>query len=207
MNIKTYVYPYKIQKTENTLYKLIPDSDYENELLFEQFSLLNSMLQFGYTTFTEGQFKITDKQLIVFFNYAKDSVLKNININSYYSILGLPEPYKQQLPIIKQTENFNSDSNKFKYLWENDTTSGKMQSAPKAYKQDGLELYNFENEKVGSIYPEYFYLYEIIDEANTKWKNWTKTERYSFLNELVELSKNRKFLIDQPILQASEHIK
>ena len=52
-----------------------------------------------------------------------------------------------------------------------------MQSAPKAYKQNGLELYNFEDEKVGSIYPEYFYLYEIIDEANTKWKNWTKTAR------------------------------
>ncbi len=207
MNIKTYVYPYKIQKTDNSLFKLIPDCDNENELLFEQFSLLNSMLQFGYTTFTEGQFKITDKQLIDFFNYAKDSVLKNININSYYSILGLSEPYKRQLPFIQQTENFNSDSNKFKYLWKNDTTSGKMESAPKAYKQDGLELYNFEDEKVGSIYPEYFYLYEIIDEANTKWKNWTKTERYSFLNKLVELSKNRKFLIDQPILQASEHIK
>ena len=35
MNIKTYVYPYKIQKTENALYKLIPDNDNENELLFE----------------------------------------------------------------------------------------------------------------------------------------------------------------------------
>ena len=69
MNTKTYVYPYKIQKTENSLFQLVPDSNNENELLFEQFSLLNSMLQFGYSPFTEGQFKITDKQLIDFFNY------------------------------------------------------------------------------------------------------------------------------------------
>ena len=44
MNIKTYVYPYKIQKTDNSLLKLIPDCDNENELLFEQYTLLNSIL-------------------------------------------------------------------------------------------------------------------------------------------------------------------
>lgn len=206
MNIKTYVYPYKIQKTENTLYKLIPDSDNENELLFEQFSLLNSMLQFGYSPFTEGQFKITDKQLIDFFNYSKASVLKDFDINKYYELLGISEIYTKQIPTITEKETFISDSYQMNVAWENDTDTGKMKSAPKSYKRDGLEIYNFEDEKLGSIYPEYYELYEMIDNANHNWKAWTKTERYTFLDNLVELSNRRKFIISNELLQAHKHI-
>ncbi len=206
MNIKTYVYPYKIQKTENALYKLIPDSDNENELLFEQFSLLNSMLQFGYSPFTEGQFKITDKQLIDFFNYSKASVLKDFDINKYYELLGISEIYTKQIPTITEKETFISDSYQMNVAWENDTDTGKMKSAPKSYKRDGLEIYNFEDEKLGSIYPEYYELYEMIDNANHNWKVWTKTERYTFLDNLVELSNRRKFIISNELLQAHKHI-
>ena len=206
MNIKTYVYPYKIQKTENALYKLIPDSDNENELLFEQFSLLNSMLQFGYSPFTEGQFKITDKQLIDFFNYSKASVLKDFDINKYYELLGISEIYTKQIPTITEKETFISDSYQMNVAWENDTDTGKMKSAPKSYKRDGLEIYNFEDEKLGSIYPEYYELYEMIDNANHKWKAWTKTERYTFLDNLVELSNRRKFIISNELLQEHKHI-
>ena len=206
MNIKTYVYPYKIQKTENALYKLIPDSDNENELLFEQFSLLNSMLQFGYSPFTEGQFKITDKQLIDFFNYSKESVLKDFDINKYYELLGISEIYTKQIPTITEKETFISDSYQMNVAWENDTDTGKMKSAPKSYKRDGLEIYNFEDEKLGSIYPEYYELYEMIDNANHNWKAWTKTERYTFLDNLVELSNRRKFIISNELLQAHKHI-
>ena len=206
MNIKTYVYPYKIQKTENALYKLIPDSDNENELLFEQFSLLNSMLQFGYSPFTEGQFKITDKQIIDFFNYSRASVLKDFDINKYYELLGISEIYTKQIPTITEKETFISDSYQMNVAWENDTDTGKMKSAPKSYKRDGLEIYNFEDEKLGSIYPEYYELYEMIDNANHNWKAWTKTERYTFLDNLVELSNRRKFIISNELLQAHKHI-
>ena len=206
MNIKTYVYPYKIQKTENALYKLIPDSDNENELLFEQFSLLNSMLQFGYSPFTEGQFKITDKQIIDFFNYSRASVLKDFDINKYYELLGISEIYTKQIPTITEKETFISDSYQMNVDWENDTDTGKMKSAPKSYKRDGLEIYNFEDEKLGSIYPEYYELYEMIDNANHNWKAWTKTERYTFLDNLVELSNRRKFIISNELLQAHKHI-
>lgn len=204
MNIKTYVFPYTIQKTESALLKLIPDSD--NELSFEQFTLLNSILQFGYTSFSEGQFKITDKQLIDFFNYSKTTVLKDFDINKYYGLLGIAETYTKQIPTITEKERFISDSYQMNVAWENDTSTGKMKCAPKAYKRDGLEIYNFEDEKLGSIYPEYFDLYEVIDNANRNWKDWTKTERYSFLDDLVELSKKRKFIISNELLQAHEHI-
>lgn len=206
MNTKTYVYPYKIQKTESALLKLIPDSDNENELLFEQFTLLNSILQFGYIPFTEGQFKITDKQVIEFYNYTKTTVLKDFDINKYYSLLGIAVTYTKQIPTITEKETFISDSYQMNVAWENDTDTGKMKSAPKSYKRDGLEIYNFEGEKLGSIFPEYFEVYEIIDNANKKWKNWTKTERYSFLDSLVNLSKKRKFIISNELLQAHEHI-
>lgn len=206
MNTKTYVYPYKIQKTENALFKLIPDSDNENELLFEQFTLLNSILQFGYTSFSEGQFKITDKQLIDFFNSSKSTVLKDFDINKYYELLGISEIYTKQIPTITEKETFISDSYQMNVAWENDTDTGKMKSAPKSYKRDGLEIYNFEDEKLGSIYPEYYELYEMIDNANRNWKDWTKTERYSFLDNLVELSNKRKFIISNELLQAHKHI-
>lgn len=206
MNIKTYVYPYKIQKTDNSLFKLIPDYDNENELSFEQYTLFNSILQYGYTSFTEGQFKITDKQLIEFFNYSKSTVLKDFDINKYYDLLGISETYTKQIPSITAKETFNSNSLQMNVAWENDTDTGKMKSSPKSYKRDGLEIYNFENEKLGSIYPEYYELYEIIDNANRKWKDWTQTERYSFIDNLVELSNKRKFLIKDELLQAHEHI-
>lgn len=206
MNIKTYVYPYKIQKTDNSLFKLIPDCDNENELLFEQYTLLNSILQYGYTSFTEGQFKITDKQLIEFFNYSKSTVLKDFDINKYYNLLGISETYTKQIPSITANGTFNSKSLQMNVAWENDTDTGKMKSSPKSYKRDGLEIYNFEDEKLGSIYPEYYELYEIIDNANRKWEDWTQTERYSFIDNLVELSNKRKFLIKDELLQAHEHI-
>ena len=206
MNIKTYVYPYKIQKTDNSLLKLIPDCDNENELLFEQYTLLNSILQYGYTSFTEGQFKITDKQIIDFFNYSRASVLKDFDINKYYELLGISEIYTKQIPTITEKETFISDSYQMNVAWENDTDTGKMKSAPKSYKRDGLEIYNFEDEKLGSIYPEYYELYEMIDNANHNWKAWTKTERYTFLDNLVELSNRRKFIISNELLQPHKHI-
>lgn len=206
MNIKTYFYPYKIQKNENMQLKLIPNTKNEKNLLFEQFTLLSSMLQFGYIQFYEGQFKITDKQIIDFYNYAKTTVLKNIDINKYYALLEISEPYIKQIPTITEKERFISDSYQMNVAWENDTSTGKMKSAPKSYKRNGLEIYNFEDEKLGSIFPEYFELYEIIDNANRNWKAWTKTERYSFLDTLVELSHKRKFVIPDELLQAHQHI-
>ena len=203
---KTYVYPCRIEKNESNSYILIPEEHTDKTLTFEQLKLFNSMLSFSYIPFFEGPFKITDKQIIDFYNYAQNSILNEIDINSYYSILGLSAPYIRQIPTITEKERFISDSYQMTVAWENDASSGKMRSSPKAYKREGLEIYNFEGEKLGSIYPEYFKLYEIIDDANKKWKTWTKTERYSFLDELADLSTRRKFIMTPEMLQAHEHI-
>ena len=177
------------------------------EVSFEQNKLFTAMLNFAYIPFESGIFKITDKQIIEFWKYAKSSVLKGVTIEKYYSLLNLSAPYTLQIPTITEKNSFISDSYKMTVAWINDTSSGKMATAPKAYRQEGLELFNFENEKAGSVYPEYFELYELIDDANEKWKNWTKTERYALLDAIVNLSHNKKIIIPQNLLQAYTYIQ
>lgn len=203
MKAKIYNYPYRIQKKDNSQYELISE---DKSSKFEQFMLFNAMLNFGYISLLEGSFQLSDKQIIDFFNYARSSVLCDKSIEEYYSLLELPVPYTRQIPTITEKETFVSDSYKMGISWINDTSSGKMASAPKAYKKDGLELFNFESELLGSIFPEYHDLYELVDTANENWKNWTKTKRYEFLDKLIELSEKRKFIIPKTLLQAHEHI-
>ena len=203
MKIKVYNYPYRIQRKNNSQYELIFE-DMSNK--FEQFILFSAMLNFGYISFVEGKFQLSDKQIIDFFCYAKSSVLHDKSIEEYYSLLNLPVPYIRQIPTISEREVFVSDSYKMRVSWINDISSGKMASAPKSYKNDGLELFNFDGELLGSLFPEYYELYELVDTANENWKNWTKTERYAFLDTLIELSQKRKIIIPKTLLQAHEHI-
>lgn len=203
MKIKVYSYPYRIQKKNNSQYELISES-LSNK--FEQFMLFNSILNFGYISFLENSFQLTDRQIVDFFYYAKSSVLHDKSIEEYYSLLDFPAPYTRQIPTITEKETFVSDSYKMTISWINDTSSGKMASAPKSYRRDGLELFNFEGELLGSIFPEYYDLYELVDTANENWKNWTKTKRYEFLDRLIELSEKREIFIPKVLLQAHEHI-
>ena len=139
MKVKTYHYPYRIQRNDNSQYELISE-DKSNK--FEQFMLFNAMLNFGYISFSEGSFQLSDKQIIDFFYYARSSVLHDKSIEEYYSLLKLPVPYTKQIPTIIEKEVFVSDSYQMNVSWINDTSSGKMASAPKSYKKDGLELFN-----------------------------------------------------------------
>lgn len=193
-----------IEKKDSLLYLNIVDS---TKSFFEQKKLFTQILNFGYTPFSEGTFKITDRQIIDFWNCASSSVLKNTELKDYYAVLNLPPIYEAQIPTLKISENFNSPSNKLSVVWINDTDAGKMASSPKAYRRDGLELFNFEDEKLGSLYPEYFELYEIIDETNLYWESWTKTDRYTTLEKIAELGKNRKIVLPQELEQTLEYLK
>ncbi len=206
MKTKIYIYPYIIKRIQPLKYELIPEQNENCLFNFQQYSLFMLMLNFGYIQFFEGKFNITDKQIIEFYNYTRNNILKDVDIEQYYKLLGISSPYIRQIPTITEKETFISDLYQMTVSWENDTSTGKMKSAPKSYKREGLEIYNFENEKLGSIYPEYFELYEIIDNANLNWTNWTKTKRYSFLDDLVNLSKKRKIILSKEQLQAHGHI-
>ena len=207
MNYKIYEFPeLLVKKVENSFFLEIPE---KSDVSFEQKKLFNSILNFGYVPFEEGIFKITDKEIIDFWKYANFSLLKifgeDFPLEKYFSFLRIAPPYTSQIPTIKEKETFISDSYQMTVAWVNDTETGKMASSPKAYKRDGLEIFNFEDEKIGSIFPEYFELYEIVDEANNSWKNWNKKERYDFAEKLKSLAEKRKIIIPDS-LSAAESV-
>lgn len=200
-----YEYPNFYVRKESEF--LLLNTTENHEINFEQKKLFNSILNFGYIPFDEGVFKINDLQIVDFWKYSKSSVLSNMNIEKYYSLFNITFPYTSQIPTVKTDGAFFSDSYKMAVAWINDTSTGKMASAPKAYKRDGLELLNFEDEKLGSIYPEYFELYELVDEANNSWKIWSKTEKLTFLEKLNELGKVRKIAVPDSLKQSLEYMQ
>src|SRR5574344_1040754 len=98
MEIKTYEYTAFSVRTEGKAFRLEIE-DYK-KATFEQMKLFNAMINFGYIAFNEGILKLNDKDIVNFWNYAKDSVLKTINLKEYYSILSISEPYSKQIPTI-----------------------------------------------------------------------------------------------------------
>lgn len=205
MKYKEYSYPsIKVEFYEKRIRLSISDI---NNVSFEQEKLFSSILNFGYIGLKEGFFVLTDRQILDFWDYANSSVLKNMKLAEYYTILGLHPLYDAQIPTIKEKETFISDSYQMTVAWINDVSTGKMASAPKAYRRNGLEIVNFEDEIIGSLFPEYYRLYELIDEANNKWSGWNKKERYNFLEKVFELNGKRKISIPDSLIQTFEHIK
>ena len=193
-----------IKRKESSLQLNFSD---DGKISFAHKKLFTALFNFGYIPTAEGAFKISDRNIVNFWKHAKSSVLKETELKEYYMLLNLAPLYESQIPTLKESENYNSPSNKLSVVWINDTSTGKMASAPKAYKREGLELFNFDDEKIGSLYPEYFDLYELVDEINLHWEHWTKTERYAALEKIAALSEQRKIVLSKPLEQTLEYIK
>lgn len=164
------------------------------DYIFEQKKLFSCMLNFGYIGFEPGIFSITAKDIVGFWNYAKDSVLKDYSFEKYYSLVNLEKPYTERIPSLKTYGSFHSNDFRMTVVWIK--TDSNMFSAPIAYEQKGLKLKELEfNDTIGSLYPEYFDLYYMIDKANTNWKDWNVKQRYDFLEELETQSKKREIII------------
>lgn len=173
--------------------ELILNIDSDNNS-FEQKVLFSCMLNFGYIGFEPGIFSITAKDIIGFWNYAKDSVLKDYSLEKYYSLLNLEKPYTERIPSLKTDGSFHSNDFRMTVVWTK--IDSNMFSAPIAYEQKGLKLKELEfNDTIGSLYPEYFDLYYMIDKANTNWKEWNVKQRYDFLEKLETQSKKREIII------------
>ena len=205
MNHKTYEFAQVSIQKKKTSFCLKPESS--QKLSSEQRKLFATILNFGYIPISEGTLNLSDKQIVDFWNYAHSSVLKNMSLPDYYSLLSIAPLYENQIPTIKEKETYTSDSYQMTIAWINDTSTGKMATAPKAYRVEGLELFNFEEEKIGSLFPEYFEFYAFVENANKNWRSWTKTERYSFLEKVEALSKKRKILLPNTLIQTLEYIK
>ena len=160
----------------------------------ERKQLFTAMLNFGYIGFEPGIFSVTAKDIVNFWNYAKDTVLKDCTLEKYYALFNFEKLYQEKIPSIKTESSFHAKDFKMTVVWlKHDSI---MISAPIAYEQKGLRLKELEfGDTIGTLYPEYFDLYYKIDRANSKWKDWGNKERYEFLEELETHSAKRKIII------------
>lgn len=166
----------------------------------EQRELFTAMINFGYIEVDEGIFSITSKQIVDFWNYAKDTVLTKYSIEKFYEVLNLGDIYKEKIPGLKTTGSFYANDFVFTVVWSK--TDSNMMVTPIAYKQEGLKLKELEfDETLGCIYPEYFELYEMIDTANLNWKTWNTKERYDFLEKIEHHSTKRKIIIPNNLME------
>lgn len=194
MNYKQYKYEqFTVQRDDSLLFSL-KINDYKDTTP-EQINLFSLMINFGYTPISSNQLIFTDEQIINFWNYGKSTVLKTIKLNQYYKDLGIAPVFTAKIPTLKTTGAFFSDQYEIIVTWINDVSSGKIASSPQSYKRNGLELFGIDNEIKGSLTPEYFYLYQIVDKVNSNWPKMTKTEKYNFLVELSTISNKTKFLM------------
>jgi len=162
--------------------------------------LLNAMLNFGETEFEDGMLALTARNIVNFWNYASDTILKDYSVNKYYQLLNLPEPYSEKVPTIKTSGAFHSNDFKMTVCWIAKDTG--IVSSPIAYEQRGLKLRDLEyQDTIGSIYPEYFELYYMIDRANEHWKEWKNSEKYNFLEELEKHSEKREFILPKNLAE------
>ena len=197
--IKTLRYPFKdfeITEKDNILILKPVNENYSAE----QIKLFTMMLNFGYIEFEPGVFSLTSKDVVSFWEYSKESILKNYSLEQYYSVFGLEKIYTKRLPSLKTEGAFHANDFKMTVVWVK--TDSTMYSAPIAYEQKGLKLKELQyGDVLGTLYPEYFNLYYMIDEANSDWKDWTQKERYDFLEKLEDYSNLRKIIIPANLME------
>lgn len=196
---KQYKYDQYSVLKDDLLYTLKID-DYKNSNS-EQYNLFSVMINYGYTGMPSNKLSFTDEQIINFWNFGKKNVLKNMNINKYYENFGIAPVFTSKIPTLKTNGAFFSDNYEIIVTWINDVSAGKIASSPQNYRRNGLELFTVDNEIKGSLSSEYYYLYKIVDKANTNWSKMTKNEKYNFLVELSSLSEKTKF--EMPSVLAS----
>lgn len=205
--IKTvrYVFDNFLVKREGDSFVLEENQDREKKVNREQKILFNTMLHVGYTEFEEGVFSVTSKDIVQFWEYAKDTLLHTYSLETYYALFHLETLYDAQVPTIKTEGSFHAHDFKMTVAWQKE---GKTVSTPIAFTQSGLKLKELEfGDTLGTLYPEYFTLYYLIDNANENWAQWNLKARYDFLLELEALSAKRKIHIPQNLCELSNRHK
>ncbi len=197
MKLKKYLYPQFSIEKDSALFS-IKVNDYKN-VTPEQINIFSLMVNFGYNSISSDLLYFTDEQIVDFWNYSKDSVLKNIKLNQYYRDLGISPVFDAKIPTLKIKGAFFSNQYELIVTWVNDPSKDKIAALPQNYRRIGVELFNMDGELKGSIIPEYFLLYKLVDDANEKWSKMTKSEKYDFLVELSSISEHTKFLMPQEL--------
>ena len=158
------------------------------KLLFQQM-LSNPILHFE-----NGPFSLTDSQILEYWKSCKNSIGEDYTSEEYFESLELNKPYTDKFPYIKTEGAFASKTYKMKVIFCDKLTKiGPIN--PKAYKKDGFELLDFDENILGSLYPEYVELFNCVDEANQKWSFYSQAERYSFIDKVKKLSETKQIFL------------
>lgn len=185
-----------ISEKHNDLFLETASVDYD----LNQRKLFSIMLNLGYIGFEPGVFTISAKEIVNFWEHAKNSVLNSYSLEEYYGILGFEMPYQDRIPSIKTDGSFHAKDFKMTVVWEK--VDSNMKSTSIAYKQNGLRLLELDfNDTIGTLYPEYFELYYMIDKANSNWKDWSLKQKYDFLEELELHSQKRRIIIPKNLAE------
>ncbi len=192
MNHKTYTFENYIIETDSFGKNLVVKDfskikDIGQKILFQQ------MLNNPEMDFQNGVFTLSDEQILTFWKFCKQEI-EDYTGEEYLKALGLSSPYTQKVPYIKTEGAFSSENYKLKIVFcDGITKIGAIN--PKAYKQEGLELLDFNGIVLGSLYPEFYELFCLVEEANQNWKVYTQSERYDFINAVKKLSESRKIFL------------
>ncbi len=176
-------------------------SDYE----LEQYSLFNMMLNFGYVEIKTGTLKIRTTDIVSFWEYAKDSVLRKYSLDDYYSILGFQKLYNEKLPSIKIKGAFYSKDFSMKIVWVKVDTQ--TISTPISYAQEGISLKDPKyGDVLGALFPEYLELYDMVDNANRNWCTWDNSDKQNFLEHLEKQNIKRRIVIPKELSELLNRI-
>lgn len=208
MNHKTYTFENYIVENDSFGKNLVVKdfskiNDISQKILFQQ------MLNHPEMNFDTGVFALTDEQILAFWKICKQEDL-DYSSEEYFKALDFLSPYNAKVPYIKTEGAFSSESFKLKVVFcDGITKLGAIN--PKAYQQNGFELLDFNGTVLGSLYPEFYELFYLVDEANQNWKNYTQSERYDFIASAKKLAESRKILLpdffEQTEIDKPEKIK
>lgn len=192
MNHKTYTFENYIIENDSFGKNLIVKdfskiNDINQKILFQQ------MLNHPEMNLETGVFSLTDEQIFLFWKSYKQEIV-DYSSEEYFEALEFSSPYNKKIPYIKTEGAFSSENYKLKVVFcDGITKIGPLN--PKAYQQEGFELLDFNGTSLGSLYPEFYELFYLVDVANQNWKNYTQNDRYDFIASVKKLSESRKILL------------
>lgn len=190
---------HKIYRFEN--YKIETDSfgknlivnDYAKLNNINQKILFQQMVNCPDMKLENGQFSLTDEQIFSYWKILKAD-FPDYSCEDYYETLELLPFYSEKIPYLKCDGAFASNDYKIKVVFcDGITKVGPVN--PKAFKQDGIELMDFDGKVLGALYPEYYELFLLVDDVDKKWKGSSQVQRYDFVDKVKKLSENRKILL------------
>ena len=208
LNHKTYIYDnYKIET--DSFGKNLIVNDYSKLNNIAQKIVFQQMVNCPVIELENGEFSLTDEQIFTYWKILKND-FSDYPCEDYFAAMELLPLYSKKTPYIKCEGAFSSNTYNMKVVFCDDITKfGPVN--PKSFKQDGFKLLDLDGSVLGSLYPEYYELFFLVDEADRNWQKYSQAQKYNFIDKVKELSGQRKIFLpsffSDTIIECPEKIK